>query len=186
LRSQLDEIVANVRKLVSDPNVDARQAKAIVDAISSHAARTKISALLGAKDANRLFSALDRAFQSLSLKSSIAAGSRTFARTEADNAIKNRLNNTVAGDILDLKPIQAPRRFVQGLTGRSPAALQAKEAGYYAELANALTTQGSSLDTLIATLGIKDYRRLNGTLSALTAPGQRYLPPQQQQPVAGQ
>jgi hypothetical protein len=181
LRMQLDEVVANVRKLVSDPNGDARQAKAIVDAISSDAAKNKIRTLLGPRDSKRLFAALDQAFQALSLKSSISAGSRTFARTEADNAIKNRLNNTVAGDILDLKPIQAPRRFMQGLTGRSPAALQGKEARYYAELANALTTQGSSLDNMIATLGIKDYRRLNGTLSALTAPAQRYLPQRQQQ-----
>lgn len=88
LRSSIDDTLANVRRAVSDPNVDAREAmKAVVD-MSSRANREKVRAVLGKQAAERVFSDLDEAAKALELRVSVAANSRTFGRQAANDALK--------------------------------------------------------------------------------------------------
>ena len=88
LRASIDDTLANVRRAVSDPNVDAREAmKAVVD-MSSRGNREKVRAVLGKGPAEKVFANLDEAAKALELRASVAANSRTFGRQAANDALK--------------------------------------------------------------------------------------------------
>lgn len=59
VRSNIDDMLANVEVAMSDPNIDAREAVAAIRKMSSKAAREKISLVVGPDRANQLFSMLD-------------------------------------------------------------------------------------------------------------------------------
>lgn len=138
VRSRFDETMANVKRVASDPNLDARQARAMLADISSDAARDKLRMAVG-EEADELFKVLDEAEQSLQMRASVSRNSATFARTSLDQAIGERVAGGVRGKLMEGKPVAAGQAAVQKVTGRSPAALRGKKEKIYAEIAQALT-----------------------------------------------
>ena len=167
LRSKVDELVANVKKLVSDPNQDARQVKAAIAEMSSDAAREKITMLVGDQSAE-LFRVLDEAGMALELRASIARNSATFARTSLDQAVTERVAGGAGGQLLEGKPIAAGQRLVQGVTRRSPAAMRARKEKVYSEIATALVEKrGEEAVRLLRSLDPTDQRKLLSNSPAL-------------------
>lgn len=142
LRSQIDETMANVKRALSDGNVDARQAAQVVKDMSSDAAREKIGEVFGAAEADRIFKALDEAGAALDLRAGIAKNSMTAPRLAGDALLKTSrqyspgeiARETVSGGIL-----QGPRRLAQIAAGNTPADIAARDEALYAELAQYLT-----------------------------------------------
>jgi hypothetical protein len=160
LRSRIDEIVANVRQIVSDPNLDARQAREMFASLSSEAAREKVRLLVG-DDAGAIFQAIDEAGQSLGLRAAVAKNSATFARTSLDAAIKERVDGGSVGQLAEGKPVAAAQRMVQGVTRRTPAAMRGKREKLYAEIADALVSKrGEQALTLLRQLDPDEQRML--------------------------
>ena len=125
IRSQIDETLAQVRRSVTDPNIEARQAlKGIVD-LSSDARRDKITAVVGKGAANQLFTALDQAAVAFELQAAVVRGSQTFARLATQGAMRSSVDDGVvnalrSGDIGLSRESFLPR-LVQNLTGATEA-----------------------------------------------------------------
>jgi hypothetical protein len=139
LRGAVEETLANVRRTVTDGNVDARQAVQAVKDFSSEAARDKLRLVFGEQAADQFIGQLDEAARALELRAGVATNSRTFGRTEADRVIREQMSGGPVEALMHGEPLGATRRVVQALTGRTPAREAAREQGVYAEIARLLT-----------------------------------------------
>lgn len=150
LRQGVEEALDNVRRTVTDGNVDARQATQALRDFSSDAAREKLRMIFGEKAAAGFISQLDEAARALELRGAVATNSKTFARTETDRAVKDRLFSGPVARAQEGEPLGATKSIVQALTGRTPAKKAAMEADVYAEIARLLTQPqgGAAVQTM--------------------------------------
>jgi len=177
IRSKIDEAVANVQRVASDPNLDAREATKALRDLSSNAAREKIATVIGEQPAASLFRQLDEAMRSLELRAQTASNSKTFARLTVKEGIDQQTAPGPLGLLARAQPVQASRSLVQGLLGTTPEAGLARQDRIYGELAQALTgPRGQQAQQFI--LDLADAYRRKGygdraanALGTLTAGG---------------
>ena len=156
LRSYVDEVLANVRAIASDPNLDAREASRALQNLSSRAARTKIGMLMGDDAAtDRLFQQLDEAARSIQLRANVATNSRTFARTAMDEAVSAVTTGGPIGAIRQGKPLQATQRIFQALMGATPDDHLRANDRVYQEIVDALISSPDRGLDIISGLGAR-------------------------------
>lgn len=141
LRLAIDEKMANVRRIVSDPNIEARQVAAAIGEVSSDAARTKIKAVLGPQEANRLLDEVDRLTQGFNLRASVSENSRTARRLAVNSSIDDVTDRSFFQTAQAGEPIESTKRVVQLLTGETKEALAFRRDGVAKEIAEFLTNQ---------------------------------------------
>lgn len=139
VRIAIDEAMANVRAVISDPNVDAREALKILSDMSSRAAKQKVKMLLGADKAAALAEAVDEARAHLELRSAVARNSATASRLATQDTAKRIVGDTILDAARDGEPINFAKRIVQTLTGGSEARKTEALNSLYTEVAKALT-----------------------------------------------
>lgn len=115
VRSSIDEVLANVKRVASDPNMDAREAMAALRNLSSRGAREKITALLGQRPAEQLFQQLDQAGHSLELRAAVATNSKTAARQGFNETLKDYTDEGIANKLMSGENINAFKAAVQEL-----------------------------------------------------------------------
>jgi len=153
VRDQLDEVVANVKSMASDPNIDARQLRQVIGDLSSGAAREKVTALLGQNQARAFFGQLGRFERAIQLRAAVARNSKTFARSDIDQQVKAQIEPGIIGSALNGDFAQAVKKAVQMITGESPERRLAMEDAIYGEIARALTTvRGQNAETMLRRL----------------------------------
>lgn len=139
VRDQIDELVANVRRMASDPNLDARQLRETLSAVSSDAARQKITFVVGDARARRLFGEVHRLARALELRANVSRNSRTFGRTSTAAQVDAQLEPGIIGTALEGRPMVALKKVIQTMTGMTPERRLAMEDRLYGEIARALT-----------------------------------------------
>lgn len=140
VRSYIDDVLANVRAVASDPNLDAREARKALQDLSSRAAREKISMLLGdPATANRLFFQLGQASRALELRANVSTNSRTYGRLAMDEAVNSTIRDGAVNAAMRGEPINAGKRLVQNMTGRTPEGERRMADDIYEEIATLLT-----------------------------------------------
>lgn len=144
IRSRVDDMMATVRRSLSDPNVDAREAAKAIKDLSSRANRTKIAAVIGNDAADRMFREVDRAATAFEMQAGVAENSKTYARQSIDRMVEQQTSPGIIGQILEGAPINAGKRAVQAVTGRTPEALARRQEGIYSEIADILTRSPDS------------------------------------------
>ena len=163
IRSQIDEVLANVRAVASDQNIDARAVSKAFSDLSSPAAREKMALVLG--DAwPALKAELDKAGVALGLRARTSANSATFGRGAAEAAITDEIT---PGALRSGKPLQAVKNFMASAMGASPDAIRRMRDEVKGELAGVLTRQGNaeqSLDGILAALAGNPTNPLAGTI----------------------
>lgn len=121
IRSQIDDTLANVRRAVTDPNMDAREAVKAVKDLSSRAAREKVALVIGDNAADTLFGQLDQAAMALELRAGVAQNSKTFTRQAMNEQAQAMTDDGVINALRSGKPVNAGQRFVQMLFNRTAA-----------------------------------------------------------------
>ena len=136
-RSQIDEILANVRAVASDQNIDARQAQSALASMSSPASKAKLKMILG--DAwPALEKKLDENAAALGLRARVAANSATMGRTAFDNS----LNDAIDPVLRRAGPFGAAREVAATAMGASKTAVNRLRADAKGGIADILTRQG--------------------------------------------
>jgi len=138
LREGIETTISNVRRTISDPNTDAREAMAMVKDMSSRANMAKLRLILG-KDADRLMKDLDETAAALNLRATVARGSQTAFRQIGNDALEEATQPGAVGQLLEASPMQAARSVVRSLTGATPEAAAGRKDQIAAEIARALT-----------------------------------------------
>ncbi len=153
LRDQIDEIVANVKEMASDPNTDARQLREMLKSLSSQAAREKVTAAIGQPAARAFYGQVGRSARALELRASVARNSRTFGRQATDAQVKAQTEPGVIGLAMSGEPLRAVKKAVQSLTGMTPERRLAAEDRLYGEISDALTrVRGTQAEQYLRTL----------------------------------
>jgi len=175
VRSQMDDLMANVTRTVQDGDMPAREAIKAIRDLSSRANREKLSEVIGAQRAGALFDQIDRATASFNLRASVADNSKTFARQATEQSIRDVTQPGMIGKAAQGQPINAMRRFAQVLTGMTPEKIRGREDAMYSELARLLTQRGGAGQRIydaVGKLGATDTdtalmaRRIAGLLPA--------------------
>jgi hypothetical protein len=139
LRQHIDDAMANVSKVISDPNLDAREAMKVWRDMSSKAAREKVVDAIGESRARPLFAELDRAEKALGLRASVATNTKTFARENADRQVKAITEPGMIGTAAQGKPLNAVQRTLQAATGQTPEDMLRRERAIYGDIGRVLT-----------------------------------------------
>jgi hypothetical protein len=139
LRSDIDETMANVMQVVSDGNMDAREARKILRDMSSRAARDKVAFAIGETEADKIFTALERATASLEIKAAVAENSRTAARTIGDANLEATMDNSVSQigrDVMSVRPLEAGRKITDAMAGNTTLDKTNRKNAVYGEISD--------------------------------------------------
>ena len=159
LRSHIDDTLASVNAVASDPNTEAREAMAAMKAMTSRATFDKFQMVLGPKETRAMFTDLNKAFKALELRAATTRNSATFGRGAVADAIKQQQTPGVIGNLMEAAPLKATKRLVQELTGRTPERSLMQEDQLYRELAETLTGKRGN-DAIAAMEALTDaYQR---------------------------
>ena len=140
VRAQLDEVMANVKGMASDPNVDARQLNEMVRQLTSKASREKIGMVLGdPKKTMQFFREIGQSFKAAELRAAVATNSKTATRTQAISGIDERLQPGVVGTAMDGNPTGAMKKAIQAATGSTPRQQRLRNNEQWLELARLLS-----------------------------------------------
>jgi hypothetical protein len=140
LRSYIDDQVAQVTRIASDPNQDAREALRVMRLMTSEQSQANVRLILGRNEAENLFQSLDQTIGALELRAAIAANSRTAIRGSIQDTVREVAAPGVIETLVsDVQPVEAGRRVIRMLTGNSEEARALREVGVFEEISRALT-----------------------------------------------
>jgi hypothetical protein len=181
VRGQIDELLANVTRTVTDGDTAARESIAALKQLSSRANREKLTILLGQEQADRLFARIDQATSAFELRANVANNSRTFQRQE----MGRRVQQTTAPDgplatMMRGEPVNAGKRAIQVMTGQTPEAALRQQDEIMSEVVQLLTARGMQADQALQVLqslggrlnnaqSVADVMRILGERGALPA-----------------
>lgn len=153
LRGQIDEVLANVTRTVTDGDMPAREAIATLRQLSSRANRQKVTILLGQEEADKLFARIDQAAASFELRANVATNTKTFQRQE----MERRMQSTTAPDgpiatLMRGEPLNAGKRTVQVMTGQTPEVALRQQDEIMSEVVQLLTARGMQADQALMVL----------------------------------
>lgn len=141
VRESIEQNLSNVRRTITDPNVDAREAMQLVKEMSSRANTQKLRLVLGGPRADRLLNELDRSATALELRAAVAQNSKTAIRQSIQEQVADEtapgLARRTAGNMGN--PLDAARELTQSIAAIDPRSMSARERGMFAEIAKALT-----------------------------------------------
>ena len=163
VRSQIANVLGDVRKVASDQNLDARQVSKAFSDLSSDNATSKLAMLMG-DEWPVLKAELDRAGVALGLRARTSANSATFGRTAADAAITDAVT---PGALRQGKPLEAIKGGISSLLGASPEAIRRMRDDVKGELASVLTRPGGgpqAIDTILSALAGHPINPASGNL----------------------
>lgn len=141
LRNSIERTMSQVRRTISDPDIDAREAMQIVKEISDRKNIEKVRLALGDARANALIEELDRAATALIFRGAVARGSDTAIR----GVIQSRGREEVAPGLLRRilgkggNPLEGARELTESLVGIDPRSISEAEKRLWAEIAESLT-----------------------------------------------
>lgn len=156
IRAHIDENLANVKQAFLDKNMDAREAAKALKDLSSRSAREKVALVVGQDIADRLFSELDLAADAFTLRASVAANSKTAPRKIVDDAVRARTEDGVVNAALSAEPLNAGKRMIQSLTGRTAADKSRMADDTYSEMVDALLRRGPEAQKTLQSLSLAD------------------------------
>lgn len=147
LREGIENTLSNVRRTISDPNTDAREAMQLVKELSSRANKAKLNMVLGKNGADLLLSEMDKATTALELRAVVSANSKTAVRQFGQEAVEEATAPGVAGTLQRGEPVEAAKQVIQGLTGATDARSVAQREKVFGEIARVLTeTRGKDAE----------------------------------------
>lgn len=163
VRSQIQNVLGDVRKVASDQNLDARAVSTAFSDLSSENAQAKMAMLMG-DGWPALKAELDKAGVALGLRARTSANSATFGRGAAEAAITDEIT---PGALRSGKPLQAMKNLVAGALGASPDAIRRMRDEVKGELADVLTRQGGTdqaINSILAALAGNPTNPLAGSI----------------------
>lgn len=150
VRAHIDDLMANVRDAMSNPNLDAREAARALGEINSRAGREKLQMIMDPLQYQSLQTQLLQATRGLNLAANMATNSKTAARQAFQQTAAEVQEPGILGSAMEGRPLQMTQRITQGMFGRSPADRTAMSDEMQRQVAQILADQrgGNALTTL--------------------------------------
>jgi hypothetical protein len=141
LRETIEGTMSNVRRTITDPNTDAREAMTVVKELSSRANQEKLQLILGPGKANAILEELDKMATALTLRAAVAGNSATAIRQAVQGQVMDEATPNLAVRTLGNvgNPLEAAREVTQTIAGIDPRSMSQAQQEIFAEIADALT-----------------------------------------------
>lgn len=140
IRAQLDDAVATVKQMASEPNQDARELKKLLENVTSQASRQKIGMVLGnPNEVLRFYREVGRAMRALELKAQVATNSRSAGRQAISERMGDAFEPGPAGTALQGEGPKALKQLIQMATGATKNQQRQAMNERWLSLAQALT-----------------------------------------------
>lgn len=146
LRESIEGTLSNVRRTITDPDVDAREAMQLVKDISSRANKDKLRMILGSEKAGSLLDELDRTATALTLRAAVSRNSDTAIRQSIQGQVTDEATPGIARRTLGRggNPLEAMQTITEGIAGIDPRSMSGREKAIFDEIASVLTrTRGN-------------------------------------------
>lgn len=140
IRGRIDDLMANVQQIPSDPNIDARQALSAMRKLTSQSSRDKLQLILGDR-AGETLSQLDEVMASLEMRARMSRGSQTAARQAVQGSVEEMTSPGLLGTAMRGEPVDATKRMVQAITGQTDEYTATQRQRLYQDIAKALTAK---------------------------------------------
>lgn len=142
IRNQLEEIMSDVQAVISDGNVNAREAVAAVKTLSSRKNRDKLISAVGRKKAGKLLREIDKASAALELRAMVATNSKTAVRQAIQDEAKavglpSSLRDIVGSAGNPLNSMEKVTQILMSVDGDAKAAANRQ---MFAQISDALTS----------------------------------------------
>lgn len=138
LRTRIEQVVGDVKRIPSDPNIDARQALATLREMGSDNAREKIRRTMGTQ-ADDVLRLLDESMVAAETRAAMAANSRTQIRSATQQDVADLTAPGPVGMALQGEPINTTKGLIQAVTGYTQEFTAGQRQRVYQDLAKALT-----------------------------------------------
>ncbi len=139
LRGQIDEMMANAKSSLTDPNQDAREMIKPLKDMLSRASKEKIGIILG-DDATPFLRQLDEVYSAMSMRAGVAQQSKTAIRDMAKEAAKERIEPTMGQLMGERGPFTGAFEALRREATQTPSQQRAFET-LMGEIAEPLTRQ---------------------------------------------
>lgn len=145
LRSYIDETLGAVKMIASDPDaMESRQAMQALRMLTSDNATSKLKALLGPADFDKLMPQLNEAIATQNMVAGVAQNSKTAIRTAIKDEFGDIMAPGVGGTIARGQPLNATEKLVQSLMATTPGDDAARKSQVWSEIASVLTQRRGS------------------------------------------
>lgn len=145
VRSYVDEVMANTKAALNDPNQDVREMVAPLKDMMSRSGREKLAIILGG-EADEFVRQLDEIYSVMSMRASVAQNTKTQIRKMAQDASKDRIGQSVPELMGERGPVTGLLEGLRRQVTDRPSQQQAFER-LMGEIATPLARQ-SDLETL--------------------------------------
>lgn len=150
VRMYFDDALANIKKVASDPNIEARQLNKAWSELSSPANRAKLDLVLGKSEAAALFKGLDEAEYALSARAAVSRNSDTAINQAIQRNVEESVQPGALSKVLSGQPVAAVQEVIQSVTGADASVSQAQKAQIFNEIAEALVgKKGKTAETAL-------------------------------------
>lgn len=141
IRAAIEDTLSNVRRTISDPDIDAREAMQAVKELSSRANRSKLRLVLGDTKAKALLDELDRSATALTLRAAVARNSDTAIRQSIQGQVTAEATPSLLRRTLGRggNPLEAAQTITEEIAGIDPRSMSNREKAIFDEIADALT-----------------------------------------------
>ena len=141
LRNAIEDQLAQVSRMASDPNRDARELRKATGLMTSRLFESKLSLIMGPQEAAQFTRQLDEEIAAIELRAAVNPNSGTARRGAIEGAVETRTAPGIVGRIQRAEPAQATKTLVRALTGQTDDAILARQSGIYDEIAVLLTNR---------------------------------------------
>lgn len=153
LRTEIERVIGEVKRIPSDPNIDARQAIAEMRYFSSDNARAKLSKLLG-PEAEDIIKRVDEASKSAEVRAAMSRNSQTAIRTAIQSDVEQMTSPGMVGNLMRGEPVGTTKELVRAVTGATDEMTVKQKQAIYADIARALTeARGDDAQRILADIG---------------------------------
>lgn len=157
MRTYIKQILGDVRKVASNPDLEARQLDAFYKLTSSENARNKIKLVMGS-EADALLKQIDEVGQTAIVRSAFNINSKTNIRGNIQSDVEELTKLGAVGDLFQAKPLAAMQKIVSEITGFTDEFTVNRKNAIYEELAEVLTRRGT--DEAVTALRMLEQARL--------------------------
>lgn len=148
LRTQIERVIGDVKRIPSDPNIDARQALSVLSQFASDNARAKLREALG-PEADDLIRQIDEAMIGMETRAAVSLNSATNRRGNVQETVRNITEPNAAGQLAMGEPINTTKALIQAVTGQTSEYSVARRQQIYTDIVRALTEKGGD-DAVLA------------------------------------
>lgn len=145
-RQAIDDKLARIGQLASDPNRDARELSQMVKDMTSKDFEQKLEIIVGPAKAKDFITELNKEIAAINLRAGVATNSKTMPREELMKLIRQQAEPGPIKMLLK-NPKEGVKNLLQGTTGLTEEAIAARGREILSEFASVLTkTRGKAAE----------------------------------------